>query len=69
VHHPSVWIARAQWLLILGVLSRVILPIFLLNYYVYLIALSQVLWIAAFIIFIAVNFPLLIKPRVDGAAG
>jgi uncharacterized protein involved in response to NO len=68
VHHPSVWIALAQWLLILGVVSRVFLPIFLLNYYVYLIALSQVLWIAAFIIFVAVNFPLLIKPRVDGVA-
>ncbi len=69
VQHPSAWIALAQWLLLLGAVSRVILPIFLLNYYVYLIALSQTLWVAAFIIFLAVNFPLLSKPGIDGAAG
>ncbi len=69
VQHPSAWVARAQWLLVLGILSRVILPIFLPDYYVYLITLSQALWITAFVIFVAVNFPLLSKPRVDGAAG
>lgn len=69
VSQPSAWIALAQWLLVLGFITRVLLPIFLLNYYVYLIALSQGLWIAAFIIFLAVNFPLLTQPRVDGATG
>jgi uncharacterized protein involved in response to NO len=69
VNQPSAWIALAQWLLVLGVTARVILPIFLPQYYVYLIALSQGLWIGAFIIFVSVNFPLLSKPRIDGAAG
>ncbi len=69
VNQPSAWISLAQWLLVLGVTARVILPIFLPQYYVYLIALSQGLWIGAFIIFVSVNFPLLSKPRIDGAAG
>lgn len=69
VRHPSAWIARAQWLLILGIVSRVILPLLLPAFYVYLIAISQALWIAAFSIFVAVNLPLLTHPRVDGAAG
>jgi uncharacterized protein involved in response to NO len=69
INQPSAWIALAQWLLVLGVSARVILPIFLPQYYVYLIALSQGLWIGAFIIFVSVNFPLLSKPRIDGAAG
>jgi uncharacterized protein involved in response to NO len=69
VRHPSAWIAVAQWLLVLGVITRVLLPIFLPEFYVYLVAISQGLWIGAFIIFLAVNFPLLNSPRVDGAAG
>ena len=69
VHQPSRWIAVAQWLLLLGLFCRVLLPLFMLSSYVYLIALSQLLWIGAFIIFVSVNLPLLSKPRIDGAAG
>lgn len=69
VRKPSAWIAIAQWLLVLGSVCRVLLPLFMMSAYVYLIGLAQLLWITAFIIFVSVNFPLLSKPRIDGAAG
>ncbi len=49
----------------LAVLSRVVLPIFIPNYYSEWIVLSQVFWITAFSLFFIVYFPILIKPRID----
>jgi uncharacterized protein involved in response to NO len=69
INQPSQWIARAQWLILLGAVARVIMPVLLIQYYLYWIALAQLLWITAFLIFIIVNFPMLTHPRVDGAAG
>jgi uncharacterized protein involved in response to NO len=69
INQPSQWIARAQWLILLGAVARVIMPVLLIQYYLYWIALAQLLWITAFLIFIFVNFPMLTHPRVDGAAG
>lgn len=61
-----------RWIFIifvLGIITRVILPIFLLDYYRVLIGISQLLWIVAFTGFIFVFVPKLIQPRVDGRYG
>ncbi len=69
VTEPSPWVNVAQWLLLLGVITRVLLPPFMFDYYNLLILLSQCLWIAGFGLFIFVNYPLLTRPRIDGAVG
>ena len=56
-------------LLFVGAITRVILPLFLNQFYLHLIGLSQVLWIAAFSIFFIVYAPMLIKARADGRYG
>ncbi len=56
-------------LLFAGAIVRVILPLFLSQFYIHLIGLSQVLWIIAFLIFFVVYAPMLIKSRVDGRPG
>ncbi len=56
-------------LIFIGAFVRVILPIFLGQYYLHLIGLSQLLWIAAFLIFFIRYAPMLIKARVDGRFG
>jgi len=56
-------------LLFLGAVVRVILPIFMQQYYLHLIGLAQALWIMAFAIFFAKYAPMLIKARVDGRYG
>ena len=52
-----------------AVLVRVVLPLFLLDYYPVWIALSQWLWIGAFLAFFILYFPILTRPRVDGRDG
>jgi uncharacterized protein involved in response to NO len=39
------------------------------DHYLIWIAVSQVLWITAFLIFVVVYSPMLIKPRIDGQFG
>ena len=56
-------------LLFLGAFVRVILPLFMGQFYLHLIGLSQVLWIAAFLIFFIRYAPMLIKARADGRFG
>ena len=56
-------------LLLAGALVRVVLPLFNTGMYGYWIGLSQSLWIAAFIVFIVVSAPMLLKTRVDGRDG
>ena len=55
--------------LIVGAVVRVILPLMAADYYLIWIAVSQVLWIIAFLIFVVVYAPMLIKPRIDGQFG
>lgn len=69
VHQPSDWINWVQWLLLLGVISRVVLPVILPGLYSSWIIISQLLWIAGFGLFLWINYPLLTKPRIDGAEG
>jgi uncharacterized protein involved in response to NO len=55
--------------LIVGAVVRVILPLIAADHYLIWIAVSQILWIIAFLIFVVVYAPMLIKPRIDGQFG
>jgi len=54
---------------VLGAVVRVLLPLISMDLYVYWIGISQLLWIAAFAIFLVVFTPMLLAPRVDGRDG
>ncbi len=69
VNEPSPWISVAQWLLLGAVIARVVLPLLLKDYYSLWMLIAQSLWIAGFGIFVVVNYPLLTRPRIDGATG
>jgi uncharacterized protein involved in response to NO len=59
-------VALAFFLINLAALCRGILPIMLPGFFSQLVALSGVLWIAAFLIFLGVYAPILTSPRIDG---
>jgi len=69
VKQPSSWISVAQWLLLMGVISRVVAPLFLQSLYMESVFMSQLLWITGFALFVLVNAPYLTQERVDGAEG
>ncbi len=50
-------------------LFRVLLPLLLPAWYLQSLVLSGGLWCAAFLLFVVVYFPILIRPRVDGRPG
>ena len=56
-------------LLLSGAVVRVLFPLLDNDLYVYWIGLSQMLWIASFLIFLVVYAPMLISPRIDGRDG
>jgi uncharacterized protein involved in response to NO len=62
----AVW---AFALINLATLARVALPLEAPRWYVSSIALAGGLWMAAFLLFLAVYAPILIRPRVDGRPG
>jgi len=55
--------------LLLGVIVRVIFPLFNMELYVYWIGISQMLWMISFVIFVFVYAPMLLSERVDGRDG
>lgn len=55
--------------LLLGAIIRVIFPIFVPSAYLYIIATAQLLWIAAFVVFLFHYFMIFISPRTDGQPG
>lgn len=69
VQDPPKAVAIALMVLVAGAVVRVIAPLVAGSHYVIWVAASQVLWIAAFSIFIATYFPMLVKPRIDGQFG
>lgn len=69
VQNPPKWITFSFIILIAGSIVRVILPLIDANYYLSWVLISQILWIVAFLIFVIIYAPLLIKPRVDGRFG
>jgi uncharacterized protein involved in response to NO len=56
-------------LLICGAVVRIVFPLLSMDLYLYWIGISQLLWIAAFIIFLVVYAPMLWSPRIDGRDG
>ena len=56
-------------LLVAGAMFRVVFPLFNMDMYSYWIGLSQLLWVAAFTVFIVITAPMLLKTRVDGRDG
>ena len=56
-------------LLICGALVRIVFPLFSMDLYLYWIGISQLLWIAAFMIFLVIYAPMLWSTRVDGRDG
>jgi len=53
----------------LGAVVRILFPPFNMEYYVYWIAISQALWIIAFMIFVLVYAPMFLTARIDGRDG
>jgi len=56
-------------MLSLGVIVRIVFPVFNMEHYVYWIAISQVFWMISFMIFVWVYAPMLLTARIDGKDG
>jgi len=69
VFEPPAALPWAFLLLTAGVLVRVLLPMLFADRYELWIALSQGLWVAAFLVFLLLYVPILTQPRVDGQDG
>lgn len=69
VFEPPTIVFWSFAVLLLGVFVRVVLPLFNMEFYVYWIGLSQVLWMISFAIFVIVYAPMLLSERVDGRDG
>jgi uncharacterized protein involved in response to NO len=69
VQQPPAALTVAFGSLLVGGLFRVIAPVAAPSLYIYWIALSQVLWVVAFSIFLMVLGGALIRPRTDGKPG
>jgi len=68
VKQPSVWVQVAQWSLLMGCVSRVFLPLFMNDFYIETVFLSQCFWITGFALFVLINYPMLTTARIDGGA-
>jgi uncharacterized protein involved in response to NO len=55
--------------MLLGAIVRVVFPFISMELYIYWIAISQLLWMIAFIIFVVVYAPMFLTARVDGGDG
>ena len=69
VQQPPKTVPIALLILLAGAVFRVIVPLLTSHYYLMWVAISQLLWIAAFLLFLISYLPMLIKPRVDGQFG
>lgn len=69
IHQPPATVSLMFMLMILCGIFRVVLPLFFNDSYMSLMLLSQVLWIASFVIFCLCYVGILVKPRTDGLFG
>lgn len=69
VQQPPKTVAIALFILLAGAVFRVIVPLLVSEPYRMWVAISQLLWIIAFLIFLISYLPMLIKPRADGQFG
>jgi uncharacterized protein involved in response to NO len=56
-------------LILASAVSRVFLPLLVVQHYLAWVVLSQLLWMAAFLLLLWTYLPMLIKPRIDGRYG
>lgn len=63
------WVVLAFIILNVATIVRVILPMFMHDYYLQLVQLAGSLWIVAFTIFAIAYTPMLLKARIDGREG
>lgn len=56
-------------MLLLGVVFRVVFPLFNMELYIYWVGISQVLWMISFAIFVYAYAPMLLRARIDGRDG
>ena len=66
---PSPVLSWCFALLLCGAVVRVVFPLFAMEQYTVWIAVSQLFWIAAFMVFLTVYAPMLLKTRIDGRDG
>jgi len=69
VFEPPAVLALCFAMMAGGALVRVIFPLFNNELYFYWIVVSQILWIASFMVFLIVYTPMLLKTRIDGRDG
>lgn len=69
VFNPPAIVFWSFLVLLLGALVRIVFPLFNMELYVYWIAISQLLWMLAFAIFVFVYAPMFLSARVDGRDG
>lgn len=69
VSEPSHWVFWSFSALLAGVIVRILFPLLNMEFYIYWIGLSQVLWMIAFAIFVIVYAPMLLSARIDGKDG
>ncbi|MCP4187469.1 MAG: NnrS family protein [Gammaproteobacteria bacterium] len=65
VGQPPTVIKFSFAMLFLGVIIRVLMPVFAMQHYQIWVGLAQLCWIIAFFVFTITYLPVLIKPRVD----
>ena len=63
------WMVLAFILINIAAIFRVIIPIFMHDYYLQLIQVAGWLWVVSFIIYLLVYTPMWIRPRIDGRPG
>ena len=62
-------IVAAYWLVVIGALVRVLVPLFFPSVYVVGMAGAALIWAAGLVLFAIVYWPILTRPRIDGLEG
>lgn len=69
IRQPSPVLSYALVALILSTIVRVFLPMIDMLHYNWWLAISYILWMVAFVLFLIIYTPILSKPRIDGHPG
>ncbi len=69
VFQPPPIVSWCFLLLLLAAFARVVMPILNMELYIYWVAISQLLWMLAFALFVFIFAPMLLSARVDGRDG
>lgn len=69
VHNPPAIAFHALLVLTAGALLRVLAPLVAPAFYMEWVVVSQLMWVFAFALLVAILLPVLTRPRVDGAPG